>query len=63
MTTRDGFRFQPGWATPVVVEHRKPSILAWLLGIDGERKECLARRQGHCPGRDHCHDCAWSPPR
>jgi len=53
-------RFQPGWSTPIVVDYGKPSFLAWLLGLTGESKACLARRQGNCPGLDQCHDCAWS---
>ena len=52
--------FQPGWDTPVVVDHGNPSLLAWFLGIFDSRRDCLARRQGKCPGRDQCHDCAWS---
>lgn len=61
MTMRDDPRFQPGWATPMVFDYRKPAFLAWFLRIFGEKPECLASRQGRCPGRDQCHDCAWSP--
>jgi hypothetical protein len=61
MPTR--FRFQPGWSTPIVVDYRKPSFLAWLLGLAAERRACPARRQGQCPGLDQCHDCAWSTER
>lgn len=57
----DKLRFQPGWSTPIVVDYRKPSFVAWLLGWADQRKSCLARRQGKCPGLDQCHDCAWSP--
>lgn len=49
--------FQPGWAMPIVVEHRA-SFFEWFLGL--APKACLARRQGRCPGLDQCHDCAWS---
>ena len=63
MTMRDDFRFQPGWATPLVVDYRKPSFVAWFLGSVGPKPECLALRQGRCPGRNQCHDCAWSPQR
>jgi hypothetical protein len=56
------FRFQPGWATPVAIDH-SPSFLAWFLRFPGERGNCLARRQGRCPGLDQCHDCTWSPQR
>ena len=24
------------------------------------KADCLARRQGLCPGTDLCHDCPWS---
>ena len=53
--------YRPGWETPIVVDYNKPSFLSWLLGFRGERKHCVMRRQGKCPGLDHCHDCAWSP--
>jgi hypothetical protein len=61
MTTRNEFRFQPGWATPLVVDYRKPAFIAWLLRLAGDSSACLAQRQGRCPGRNPCHDCAWSP--
>ena len=57
------FRYQPGWATPIAVDYGKLSFLAWFLGIGREREYCQARRQGRCPGLDHCHDCAWSSQR
>lgn len=52
--------FRPGWETPILVDYSKPSFLSWLLGFRGERQHCVMRRQGKCPGLDHCHDCAWS---
>lgn len=55
--------FQPGWATPLVVDYCNPSFISWLLGFAGERGGCLARRQGRCPGLDQCHDCTWSAQR
>jgi hypothetical protein len=61
MTNRDDFRFQPGWATPVVVDHGKPTFLAWFLGMFRKDPKCLAHRQGRCPGPNQCHDCTWSP--
>jgi len=61
MTKRDDFGFQPGWATPVVVDHSKPAFFAWFLRLTGSDRKCLARWQGHCPGPNQCHDCAWSP--
>ncbi|HEX6157887.1 MAG TPA: hypothetical protein VFZ54_17810 [Burkholderiales bacterium] len=59
----DKLRFQPGWSTPIEVDYRKPSFLAWLLGFETTRARCRARRQGHCPGLDQCHDCTWSDER
>lgn len=53
------FSFQPGWATPVIVRH-EPSFLAAFLRFDEERTFCKTRKQGKCPGLDHCHDCNWS---
>ena len=62
MTTRDDFRFQPGWAMPVAIDHRKPGFVAWFLSFArAQPDDCLARRQGRCPGPGQCHDCAWSP--
>jgi hypothetical protein len=60
MTTAKIAFFKPGWDTPVAIQYDKPSFLAWFLGFADARKYCLARRQGKCPGLDHCHDCAWS---
>jgi hypothetical protein len=61
---REDFRFQPGWATPIAVDYSKPSFIAWLLGVPTEKgKDCLALRQGRCPGPNLCHDCAWSSSR
>ena len=51
---------QPGWSMPIAVDYRNFSFLGWLLGRRDETRACLARRQGRCPGRDQCHDCAWS---
>jgi len=56
----DKLRFQPGWSTPIVVDYRLPSFLAWLLRAGSERRSCRARLQGKCPGLDQCHDCSWS---
>lgn len=57
---REDFRFQPGWATPVVVDYRKPSLISWFMGFLRRDRGCLASRQGRCPGPNLCHDCAWS---
>jgi hypothetical protein len=59
MMTLESLRFQPGWAMPIAVQYR-PSFLAWFLKVPDEHPNCIARRQGRCPGLDQCHDCAWS---
>jgi hypothetical protein len=56
------FDFQPGWATPLAVRH-EPSFFATFFRLAGERTRCNARKQGRCPGLDHCHDCSWSRQR
>jgi hypothetical protein len=56
------FDFQPGWATPMAVRH-EPSFFATFFRLAGERTRCNARKQGKCPGLDHCHDCSWSRQR
>ena len=56
------FDFQPGWATPMAVRH-EPSFFATSFRLAGERTRCNARKQGKCPGLDHCHDCSWSRQR
>ena len=58
----ESFRFQPGWATPIIVRH-EPSFFATFLRFAGERGRCNARKQGKCPGLDRCHDCNWSAQR
>lgn len=60
MSAPKDMSFRPGWANPVVIDYGNRSFLAWFLGFPDRRKYCLARRQGKCPGLDHCHDCAWS---
>jgi hypothetical protein len=54
--------FQPGWATPFLVRH-EPSFFATFFRLAGERNRCAARKQGKCPGLEHCHDCSWSKQR
>jgi hypothetical protein len=61
MTHSERREFQPGWATPVIVDFKNLSLVASLLGLLKGDASCAARRQGKCPGRDQCHDCAWSP--
>jgi hypothetical protein len=56
------YNVQPGWATPIVVRH-EPSFFASFFRFKGERSRCAARKQGKCPGLDHCHDCSWSKQR
>jgi hypothetical protein len=46
-----------GWSTPVVPRHDHAS-LAQELGYK-DAPNCLARRQGKCPGLEYCHDCTW----
>jgi hypothetical protein len=46
-----------GWSTPVVPRYDRAS-LAQDLGYKGGAN-CLARRQGRCPGLEFCHDCTW----
>lgn len=53
------FRFQPGWATPIVTRH-EPSFFATFLKFGDQRGRCRMRKQGKCPGLDQCHDCNWS---
>ena len=53
-------RFQPGWATPIVVDYGAPSLLLRFLGLFRDKEACRMREIGNCPGLDHCHDCAWS---
>lgn len=36
------------------------AYLARVLGHTSKPGDCLARRYGHCPGTDLCHDCPWS---
>ena len=54
--------FQPGWATPMIIDFRNLSFVASLLGVMSGDSGCRARKQGKCPGRDQCHDCTWSSP-
>jgi len=60
MTYSEEREFQPGWATPVIVDFKNLSLVASLIGFLNGKSTCLARRQGKCPGLDQCHDCAWS---
>jgi hypothetical protein len=61
MPTRDEYRFQPGWATPLVVDYRKPGLITRLLRLVRADSTCLRDRQGRCAERKDCHDCAWAP--
>lgn len=61
MPTPDDLRFQPGWDTPLVVDYQKPGLVARLLRLVKGDFRCLRELQGRCPGRNQCHDCAWSP--
>jgi hypothetical protein len=48
-----------GWATPVAPRTDHAGLASALKHAD-HRHDCLARRQGRCPGIDQCHDCPWS---
>ncbi|MEQ1516960.1 MAG: hypothetical protein ABL931_10785 [Usitatibacteraceae bacterium] len=58
-TMKDLFDPQPGWATPIAPRFGR-SFLAGLMGWFCGTDECLAQRQGRCPGKEQCHDCQWS---
>jgi len=48
-----------GWATPTPVS----AGLAFLANALKHRvrgHDCIARRQGQCPGLEYCHDCPWT---
>ena len=47
-----------GWVTPLIPAFDLPTLGLRLGYIEGST--CLARKQGHCPGKYHCADCAWS---
>ena len=47
-----------GWATPIFTAFDTAS-LAHALG-HVEKHSCNSRKQGRCPGKDQCSDCAWS---
>jgi len=52
-----------GWSTPVAPRFSTAAMANWLghfTGGHGKRGECLARKQGRCPGLEFCEDCAWS---
>ncbi len=46
-----------GWATPLVPAF---NLAAWARELRHVEHDCLARKQGRCPGKYHCADCAWS---
>lgn len=46
------------WATPLIPAFDVASLARQLGHI--ESNACLARKQGHCPGKSYCADCSWS---
>lgn len=46
-----------GWSTPVVPRYEFASLAHVLRHPNSA--QCLARRQGRCPGLEFCHDCTW----
>ncbi len=52
------FLVTPGWDTPTVPAFDPASLKRELRQYD--EADCLARRQGRCPGLEFCHDCQWS---
>ena len=46
-----------GWSTPVVPHYDYASLAQELRHRNSAN--CLARRQGKCPGLEFCHDCTW----
>lgn len=50
------FTMQYGWATPVAHPLSATSVGHVLGRPDG----CMMRRQGRCPGKEFCADCAWN---
>ncbi|MBI2749393.1 MAG: hypothetical protein HYX43_08685 [Burkholderiales bacterium] len=51
-------RVMPGWATPVAPQFDPPFLARFFRHVTA-RTDCLARRQGRCPGKALCHDCEW----
>jgi hypothetical protein len=49
---------QAGWATPLAPAFDSASLARRLGHVDDDA--CLAQKQGRCPGKDGCADCAWS---
>jgi len=52
------FDAMPNWATPIAPQYDQP-FFARFFGHVTASTDCLARRQGRCPGKDLCHDCEW----
>jgi hypothetical protein len=48
-----------GWSTPTLLGSGL-AYFAHALRHLTERHDCIMRRQGRCPGLEHCHDCAWN---
>ena len=50
------FTMAYGWATPIAHPFSALSMRRIIGGVDG----CATRRQGRCPGKEFCADCASS---
>lgn len=55
---RNNLKQLVGWATPLIPGFDMASLARRLGHI--ESNTCLARKQGHCPGKYYCADCPWS---
>lgn len=52
------YRVTPSWATPIAPQFDPPFFARFFRHVTA-RTDCLARRQGRCPGKALCHDCEW----
>ena len=52
------YQVTPSWATPISPQFHAPFLARFFRHVTA-RKDCLARRQGRCPGTPLCHDCEW----
>lgn len=48
-----------GWAMPFALSTTFAALARELRHRD-RHHDCLARRQGLCPGLEFCHDCQWA---
>jgi len=52
------FDAMPNWSTPIAPQYDRAFLARFFRHVTGSA-DCLARRQGRCPGRVLCHDCEW----